>query len=117
VGPAVLSPILIQGLVGALVESTLPQSFFCEMSLRQVRPLIVGVEVEASIEVVSVVPVVPSPSAGAGTGESSGGGDLGVTDFIRARGYELELETSVKRVSDGGIIATGRHIVWMPDLQ
>lgn len=43
VGPAVLSPVLISGLVGALVEAALPQSVPVSSSMKQIRPLIVGV--------------------------------------------------------------------------
>jgi hypothetical protein len=43
VGPAVLSPVLINGLVGALVEASVPQSIPVSSSMNQIRPLIVGV--------------------------------------------------------------------------
>lgn len=43
VGPAVLSPVLISGLVGALVEAACPQSIPISCSMQQIRPLIVGV--------------------------------------------------------------------------
>jgi len=43
VGPAVLSPVLISGLVGALVEAAVPQSVPMASSMRQLRPLVVGV--------------------------------------------------------------------------
>jgi hypothetical protein len=42
VGPCVLSPVLISGLVGALVEASLPQSVPNRCSMHQVRPLIVS---------------------------------------------------------------------------
>ena len=45
VGPAVLSPVLVNGLVGALVEATLPQSFLISVEMKQHRPLVVGVSV------------------------------------------------------------------------
>jgi hypothetical protein len=101
VGPAVISPILIHGLVGALIESKLPQGFFVKNSLKQVRPLIVGVEVEAQYEVVSIVPSGSAVNIMNGIGGVSG--------------YELELDTSVKRVSDGVLIAEGSQTVWLPD--
>ena len=102
VGPAVLSPILISGLVGALIESTLPQSFFIEGRMKQIHPLIVGVEVEATMEVESVLDcatVIP-------TNED---------DRNRYFGYELLLDTQVKRVSDGVVISKGYQTVWLPD--
>jgi len=43
VGPAVLSPVLISGLVGALVEAAVPHGVPMASSMRQIRPLIVGV--------------------------------------------------------------------------
>lgn len=43
VGPAVLSPVLINGLVGALVEAAVPKAVPISCSMRQIRPLIVGV--------------------------------------------------------------------------
>ena len=42
VGPAVLSPVLISGLVGALVEAAFPQSVPVSSSSHQIRPLIVS---------------------------------------------------------------------------
>lgn len=42
IGPAVLSPVIISGLVGALVEAALPQSVPVSSSMHQVRPLIVS---------------------------------------------------------------------------
>jgi len=113
VGPAVLSPILIQGLVGALVEATLPQSFFVENRLRQIRPLIVGVEVEATIEVVSVASSERNAN-GAEKGDTENAPDA--TQLLRAMyGYELEIETRVERISDGALIAEGQQIVWVPN--
>lgn len=109
VGPAVISPILIHGLVGALIESKLPQSFFVENSLRQARPLVVGVEVEAQYEVVSVLP----SASGVGFDDGRAGNDL--SHIGRIPGYELKLETSVRRVSDGALIAEGQQTVWLPD--
>ena len=43
VGPAVLSPILIHGLVGALVEASVPQSIPMSSNITHACPLIVGV--------------------------------------------------------------------------
>jgi hypothetical protein len=42
VGPAVISPVLISGLVGALVEAAMSHSVPVSCSMRQVRPLIVS---------------------------------------------------------------------------
>lgn len=114
VGPAVLSPILIQGLIGALVEATLPQSFFVENRLKQIRPLIVGVEVEASIEIVSVLPST-------GRGDVFEYDDDGVAAASREEkttgdnGYKVNINAAVHRVSDGQLVAEGEQIVWLPD--
>jgi hypothetical protein len=43
VGPAVLSPVLIQGLLGALVEASVPHAVSISVHMTQHRPLIVGV--------------------------------------------------------------------------
>jgi anti-sigma factor RsiW len=50
VGPAVLSPVLISGLVGALVEAVFPNSVPVSCSISHLKPLIVS----HSIEKVSV---------------------------------------------------------------
>lgn len=98
VGPAILSPVLVTGLVGALVEATFPESVPMAQSLSQLRPLIVGVEVVANIRVTSVV-----DSRGMeATGE-------------RTYGYQVQLETRVARVRDKLVIAEGSHTIWIPD--
>lgn len=111
VGPAVLSPILISGLIGALIESTLPQSFFISGTMNQLRPLIVGVEVEANIQVVSVKSVKSSSEI------SSSNEELGGFNYknMLQQGYELLLDTEVKRVSDGAVISTGNQTIWLPN--
>ncbi len=43
VGPTVQSPVLIQGLIGALVEAAFPSSIIISNSMQNIRPLIVGV--------------------------------------------------------------------------
>ena len=43
VGNMVLSPVLISGLVGALVEASFPESFLIDERMQQFIPLIVGV--------------------------------------------------------------------------
>lgn len=112
VGPAVLSPILIQGLIGALVEATLPQSFFVENRLQQIRPLIVGVEVEASIEIVSVLPSTGRRDVfKCDEDEDSDTDDRTNSD----NGYTVHIDTEVRRVSDGQLVAEGEQIVWLPD--
>lgn len=112
VGPAVLSPILISGLVGALIESTLPQSFFVEGSMKQVHPLIVGVEVEATIEIKSVL---NCDNVNRSNDEKEYSGSYTIGEERKYHGYELLLDTQVKRVSDGVVISKGNQTVWLPD--
>lgn len=112
VGPAVLSPILISGLVGALIESTLPQSFFVEGSMKQVHPLIVGVEVEATIEIKSVL---NCDNVNRSNNEKGYSGSYTIGEQRKYHGYELLLDTQVKRVSDGVVISKGNQTVWLPD--
>jgi len=103
VGPAVLSPVLINGLVGALVEASLPQGFLISSQMKHYRPLIVGVQVEASINVTSVTE----------------GGNMAEIDksyeyLNQSRGYELVLQTEVKSISDGKLISEGSQNIWLP---
>jgi len=111
VGPAVLSPILISGLTGALVEAAFPQAVPVSQSMKQVRPLIVGVGVIASIEVIEVldnrIQTVPAKE------ERSCDSD----QYDRRHGYQVNLKTKVARVRDDAIIADGTHSIWIPDYQ
>lgn len=52
VGPAVISPLLISGLLTALIEAAMPQSIPLSTSMEMVRPLIVGVSFGRSIKYV-----------------------------------------------------------------
>jgi hypothetical protein len=99
IGPAVLSPVLISGLVGALVEAALPQTVPLSSSMNHLRPLIVGVEVCARIEVDSVK-------------EANRQGIEGTENVDN--GYEICLTTEVVRVQDDAVISEGKHKVWMP---
>lgn len=105
IGPAVLSPVLISGLVGALVEAAFPQAIPVQYSMHQARPLIVGVEVCAKIEVVDVKHYTVD-----GKDVSSVERDFG----SRQDGYEVTLKTEVIRVQDDAVISEGSHSVWVP---
>ncbi|KAL3900917.1 MAG: hypothetical protein SGARI_006152, partial [Bacillariaceae sp.] len=98
IGPAVLSPVLISGLVGALVEAAFPQSVPVASTMEHMRPLIVGVEVCARIQVETVK-------------ETERRGVLGTNGD---RGYEIALTTQVVRVQDDAIVSEGTHKVWIP---
>lgn len=105
IGPAVLSPILISGLVGALVEAAFPQSVPVHASMHQARPLIVGQEVCAVVQVVGV-----KHFARDGQDVSTKEKDFG----SRQEGHEIQLMTEVVRTQDNEVIAEGTHSVWIP---
>jgi len=105
IGPAVLSPVLISGLVGALVEAAFPQSVPVTASMHQARPLIVGQEVLATIQVVSIKHFTRD-----GDDVSTKEIDFG----SRQEGHEIQLVTEVVRSQDDEGIAEGSHSVWIP---
>jgi len=106
VGPAVLSPVLINGLIGALVEASLPQSFLMSCEMKQHRPLIVGVQVEATINVTSVKEVEKM--------EDIENSETSYQYLSQSRGYELVLQTEVRIVSDSKLISEGSQHIWLP---
>ena len=108
VGPAVLSPILIPGLTGALTEAAFPHGVITAQSMQHKRPLIVGVAVAATIEVVSVKEARRLSSLDEDDGSSR-------SDHKRKHGYDVVLRTVVVRVRDNCIIAEGAHELWIPD--
>jgi hypothetical protein len=108
VGPAVLSPILIAGLTGALTEAAFPQGVITAQSMKHLRPLIVGVPVSSMIEVVSVTKAEQ-------TNPPDLDDDSERTDQKRKHGYDVVLRTVVSRVRDSCIIAEGTHELWVPD--
>lgn len=111
VGPAVLSPVLLTGLVGALVEAALPSSIVTSSNMAQVRPLIVGLEVEAKLIIRSVMQnnEIMNPSVNSEIKRTRD------DRFKRDSGYEISLDTEVTRVRDGAIITEGSHTVWIAD--
>lgn len=105
IGDAVISPVLISGLVGALVEAAFPQSVPVMGSMHQARPLIVGQEVNATIQVIGVKHCTRH-----GEKVSIKEGDYG----SRQEGYEIRLVTEVVLTQDNEVIAEGSHAVWIP---
>jgi len=103
VGPAVLSSTLISGLVGALIEASFPQTVSVKASMDFLSPLIVGMEVAASIKVESVIEAKRD-------GKTTSGGQNGNAET----GYEILLSTRVIRVQDDAVIAEGFSTVWIP---
>lgn len=137
VGPAVLSPILTAGLLTTLVEAAFPQAIPRTQSLAHVKPLIVGVAVNATIRVTNVtrsaqdeepqqesnqlppidekdescLPSGPPPS-------SSSSQTLGHNNNNKlggSMGYQIDLEASVARVRDGAVVTQGTMSLWLPD--
>lgn len=103
IGPAVLSPVIIGGMVGALVEAAFPQSVPVTSSMHQARPLIVGQEVFASVQVTGVKHFDRNEV-------STKAKDFG----SHQDGHEIQLLTEVVRTQDNEIISEGSHTVWIP---
>jgi acyl dehydratase len=101
VGNSVLSPIFLTGLTGALTEAAFPQAVVTGQTTRQHQPLLVGVTVKASIEVVRVTQAdTTQPSM-----------------TMIPHGFNIHLKTKVTRVRDDALIAEGTHDLWIPDYQ
>jgi hypothetical protein len=100
VGTAVVGPILIQGLIGALVEATFPQGVTIRSEMEQLTPLIVGVECEARITVTHVEE----------TNETSS------CNTTKGAGHEVTLSTYCATVRDGALVSKGTYIIWIPDV-
>jgi acyl dehydratase len=117
VGPAVLSPVLISGLVGALVEAAFPKAIAIGSQMQFLRPLIVGVEVRAKIEVIAVAKTGASSMEDAQQQQQATENDHRQHNDVRKRknGYQVNLKTNVLRINDGVIIAEGNHSIWIPD--
>ena len=135
VGPAVLSPILISGLTGALTEAAFPHGVITYQSMKHVRPLIVGVPVASIIEVVSVTkaerikPTMEQDEHDNINNHNRNKNDDDDDDDKnpskenddhhqqqqRTHGYDVTLRTIVSRVRDDCIIAEGIHELWVPD--
>ena len=102
VGPATLSPILIGGLTGALVEAAFPHGVVVRQTINPVQSLIVGVPVEAQLQVRKVEQTdYPFP----------------VVERTKEQkdGFRVELDMKLVRVRDQAVIATGEHVLWVPD--
>ena len=111
VGPAVLSPVLISGLVGALVEAAFPKAVAVSSNMQYLRPLIVGVEVRAKIEVVSVCKTGSEDCDEEDENQTKEHKD--VRD--RKNGHQVNLRTGVFRINDETLIGEGSHSIWIPD--
>jgi hypothetical protein len=105
VGPAVLSSTLISGLVGALIEASFPQTVPVNSSLNFIRPLIVGCEVCARIQVESVNETQRNNNNNNSNSKTT------IATSTEQKGYEILLSTQVIRVQDDIVIAEGYHTV------
>ena len=103
VGPAVLSSTLISGLVGALIEASFPQTVPVNSSLNFIRPLIVGCEVCARIQIESVNETLRN--------NKNSNSKTATAISTEQKGYEILLSTQVIRVQDDIVIAEGYHTV------
>jgi hypothetical protein len=113
VGPAVLSNVLVTGLVGALVEATFPEAIPVSSFMKQLRPLIVGVSVNAKIQVEEVLDTNRHEKDSGKERERPARGEEDRYD--RRYGYQVNLKTQVSRVRDDAVIAEGKHSIWIPD--
>jgi hypothetical protein len=138
IGPAVLSPVLISGLVGALVEAAFPQSIPTSCSMHQKRPLIVSTFflfwfsktssfskyyklfsmsclsfgfLQVGVDVCAKIEVT-SVEEIRKDGETIPAKEMDFGD--RKDGYCIKLKTEVVRVQDDAVIADGTHLVWVP---
>ncbi|CAB9522536.1 expressed unknown protein [Seminavis robusta] len=115
VGPAVLSPVLISGLVGTLVEAAFPKSVAINSSMQFLQPLIVGVEVRAKIQVITVATTGGSNTLATAKEEEDPDDDPQNEVRKRKHGHQVDLKTQVFRINDEIVIAEGTHSVWIPD--
>jgi hypothetical protein len=89
VGWTNLSPVLITGLSQSLSEAAFPHAVWSSINIDLHEPLIVGVEVVASIEVEQVTE--------------------------KEKGFYVVLKTKVETVRDQANIASGKLSLWIPD--
>ena len=104
VGPAVGSPIVASGLFCGLVEASFPKSVLIANEMKQVRPILVGIEMKARIVVNSVEPTNEFFHLDYGLGDSSNNA-----------GYEVSLTTELSTVRDKKKIVEGTYRVYLPD--
>ena len=101
VGPAVLSPVLTSGLIHTLTEAAFPNSVPLTQSMQQIRPLIVGVSVYATIQVEKVTQNQLRT----------------VSSVQQQQGFQIDLRATVSRVRDEVVISQGQVSIWLADVQ
>jgi hypothetical protein len=117
VGPAVLSPVLLTGLIGSLVESIFPHSTVpVSMTWNQVHPLIVGVPVYATITVMNIVRTsTSSESVPTTTPTTMTTPQPPISNTIHPLGSQVELASSITQVRDRKVMAQGSYTIWIPN--
>jgi hypothetical protein len=130
VGASLVSPVVLAGLLGTLVEAAFPQAVPYTQSLQHARPLIVGVKVRAEIEVVDVTPLSRHPSldgedddgdnddshtTGDASNSNSNSNSSKNATYRTRHGYQVDLKTTVVRDRDQVVIAQGTVSLWLPD--
>ena len=129
VGPAVLSPILASGLLQTLAQAALPHAVPLSHSFQQVRPLIVGVPVDATIRVTRVERASRQHPQHHEDDGSGYGNDTNSTlstsssqiqqqqQTLSQHGYQVELQAVVARARDHAVLSQGHIALWLADLQ
>ena len=110
VGPAVLSSALLSGLLETLVEAVFPEAITLACSTEFVQPLIVGVEIQASILVDRVESGEDDPQSNTQRVSDSNTG-------IAKNGSKVYLRTEIKRLRDDLLLAHGTQTIWIPNYQ
>lgn len=105
VGHAVGSPLLASGLFCGLVEASFPNSIPVRSDLRHVRPIVVGMEMEAKVTVKRVIATDSSYHLESSVNEAS----------TNKKGYEVLLDTELTRIRDSAKIVEGSNSIWLPD--
>ena len=124
VGPAVLSPVLTSGLIHTLTEAAFPNSVPISQEMRQIRPLIVGASVYATITVTAVTNRLRGGGGTDTVDHDAEDADASVSSsnstpdvYAQQRGYQIDLQAVVSRVRDGVVISQGQVSIWLADLQ
>ena len=116
VGPAVLSPVLTSGLIHTLTEAAFPHSVPLAQSMQQVRPLIVGVSVYATITVEHVTHRMRHHEEHDNNNNNNEHAKH-AAPYAQQGGFQIDLRAVVSRVRDDVVISQGQVSIWLADLQ
>jgi len=106
VGHAVGSPSLAAGLFCGLVEASFPNSIPVRSDMKHIRPIVVGIEMEARVTVKEVIRTDSSYQLESFVNEASS---------TNKKGYEVLLDAELTRIRDSAKIVEGSHSVWLSD--